>query len=270
MILRCVLRPGSAALALTCLAGAAGATCVATVEDRRPLFVPAAYRLVETVAPRHVGITFLGHSSFEIQSPRGIRIVTDYNGYIRPPLLPHVVTMNRTHRSHYTLDPDPGIKFVLPGWDPDGGVAKHNIDIEDVRVRNVPTDVYPIGGGRLTNNNSIFIYEVSGLCVVHLGHLHHVLSEAQRAEIGRADVLMIPIDGRSTMSPEEQREVIKQLDPVLVLPMHFTNWWGSVPAFAELAKEIGYVVRQHDGYRIELAIGDLPRQRTVLFMPPGR
>lgn len=270
MTLRLPSRLAVAALALSSLAGAAQATCIAVVENGRPLLVPAAYRLAEAAAPRQVAITYLGHSSFEIESPKGVRIVSDYNGYVRPGEPPHVVTMNRTHRSHYTPNPDPAIRFVLPGWDPDGGLAKHDLDLEDVRVRNVPTDVYPVGEGKLANGNSIFVYEVAGVCVVHLGHLHHVLSEAQRAEIGRADVLMIPIDGRSTMSPAEQRAVLEQLDPVLVLPMHFRNWSGSVAAFAALAEELGYVVRHHEGSRIALAVGDLPRRRTVLFMTPGR
>ena len=63
-----------------------------------------------------VVITFVGHSTFQIDTPGGISIATDFNGWLRTSRTPDVVTMNKAHSSHYTLNPDPAIGAVLQGW----------------------------------------------------------------------------------------------------------------------------------------------------------
>jgi L-ascorbate metabolism protein UlaG (beta-lactamase superfamily) len=86
-----------------------------------------------------VRITFIGHASFLIESPQLVRIATDYNDYVRPPVLPDIATMNHAHSTHYTDRPDPAIKYVLRGW---GATpeepARWDLKYRDVRVRNVP------------------------------------------------------------------------------------------------------------------------------------
>ena len=62
-----------------------------------------------------VSITFLGHASFLIESPGGVRAVTDYNDLIRAPTTPDIVTMNVAHTTHWTDHIEPGVKFVLRG-----------------------------------------------------------------------------------------------------------------------------------------------------------
>jgi hypothetical protein len=124
-----------------------------------------------------VRLTFIGHSTFLIESPAGIKIATDYAGYSGG-VLPDVVTMNHAHPSHYTDTPDPAIKYVLRGWNPAGGPARHDLQVGDVHIRNVTTDIRS-GLGRVPDGNSIFIFEVAGLCIGHLGHLHQELTPAQ-------------------------------------------------------------------------------------------
>jgi hypothetical protein len=86
-------------IAMLCawLAGAAtaAASCMA-VAGAPPRFMPAAFDKSQ-IAPGHVGVTFLGHASFLIESPGGVSIVTDYNGYIKPDFIPDIVTMNDKH-----------------------------------------------------------------------------------------------------------------------------------------------------------------------------
>src|SRR6266705_4024181 len=88
-----------------------------------------------------VRLTYVGHSTFLIESPRLVRIATDYNDYVKPPVLPDIVTMNRAHSTHYTDRPDPGIKFVLRGWRDDGRPTDWNLQYQDVRVRAVATNI---------------------------------------------------------------------------------------------------------------------------------
>ena len=72
----------------------------------------------------------------------------------------------------------------------------------------------------IRDGNSIFIFEVAGLCIGHLGHLHHKLDESHFAAIGRLDIVMVPIDGSYTMSLDGISEITKRLRASVVLPMH--------------------------------------------------
>src|SRR5690606_32318846 len=100
-------------------------------------------------------ISYVGHSTFLLETQRGIRIATDYNDYVRPAVIPEIVTMNRAHSTHYTNNPDPSIRHVLRGWNPDGGAARHDMSLEDVRVRNIPTNIRSYSGGTDAWGNSI-------------------------------------------------------------------------------------------------------------------
>ena len=139
--------------------------------------------------------------------------------------LPDVVTMNRAHSTHYTLFPDPRIPHVLHGWGDDGQPAKIAERIGDVFIRNVTTDIRRYfgddsSGEMIKDGNSIFIFEVAGLCIGHLGHLHHKLDDSHFAAIGRLDIVMVPIDGTYTMSLDGISDITRRLRASVVLPMH--------------------------------------------------
>ncbi|MDQ0321782.1 L-ascorbate metabolism protein UlaG (beta-lactamase superfamily) [Pararhizobium capsulatum DSM 1112] len=192
----------------------AGALPSATFASFTPPIFPA------QAAGEEVSITYVGHSTFLIETPGGIAIATDYSGWYKPPRLPTVVTMNKAHSSHFTLTPDPAIKHVLHGWSDDGKPADHDLVVGDVSIRNVTTDIRSGYGAMEPNGNSIFIFEVAGLCIGHLGHLHHELDDSHYAEIGRLDVVMVPVDGGLTMGAESMSRVVSRLRSALILPMH--------------------------------------------------
>jgi len=183
-------------------------------------FKPFSVLSVQGAASDEVKITFVGHSTFLIETPGGVSIATDYSGWYAPPETPDVVTMNKAHSSHYTLTPDPAIKHVLHGWGDDGEPADHDVVIADTYIRNVTTDIRSGGGMMEPDGNSIFIFEVAGLCIGHLGYLHHELDDSDYAEIGRLDVLMVPVDGGLTMGAESMSRVVTRLRSALILPMH--------------------------------------------------
>ena len=187
----------------------------------RPAFVqPAAFRLAALNADQ-VRITYIGHATFLIESPQLVRIATDYNDYVRPPVLPDIVTMNHAHPTHYTDHPDPAIKHVLRGWAEDEKPARIDLTYKDVRVRNVPTNIRTFDGGTERHGNSIFIFEVANLCIAHLGHLHHTLTQQQLDEIGRVDVVLVPVDGNYTLDLDGMVEVLHALKAPLMIPMHY-------------------------------------------------
>jgi L-ascorbate metabolism protein UlaG (beta-lactamase superfamily) len=195
-------------------------SCPGLVAMRPPFAVPAAFRLAALDADQ-VRLSYIGHSTFLIESPQLVRIATDYNDYVRPPVLPDIVTMNHAHTTHYTENLDPGIKHVLRGWAEDEKPARVDLQYKDVRVRNVPTNIRRWDGGTERHGNSIFVFEVANLCIAHLGHLHHTLTQQQLNEIGRVDVVLVPVDGNYTLDLDGMVEVLHALKPPLMIPMHY-------------------------------------------------
>lgn len=220
---------------------------------------------VPAAVPRnHMKITFVGHATFEIETPEGARAQTDYNDYVQGGRLPHIVTMNNTHDSHFSYAPMKGIEHVLPGWDPDGGIAKHNLLFRDLRVRNVPTNLFDRGDGKLSNGNSMFVFEAAGLCAVHISHLHHYLSENQLRALGPIDIAFAPIDGMWTMSHDELFRVLGDIKARMIIPMHFGSM-GSVEAFIARAQN-SWKVRKHPSSSITLSLRDMPTTPEVVFL----
>ncbi|MGR3469290.1 MAG: MBL fold metallo-hydrolase, partial [Shimia sp.] len=170
-----------------------------------------------------VRIQYVDHAMFLIQTPMGASAATDYTGFLgMADFTPDVVTMNNSHTSHFTSLPDPAIPHVLEGWARDGVAAEHDILVADLRVRNVPTDARGWTGGTVRENgNSIFVFEVEGLCIGHLGHLHHEPDPAQYAALGRLDVVMAPVDGGFTLDRATMVKTLGQLRSSLIIPMHW-------------------------------------------------
>ncbi|HTT47030.1 MAG TPA: MBL fold metallo-hydrolase [Pseudolabrys sp.] len=195
-------------------------SCPGLVADRIPFAQPAAFRFA-ALEHDQVRISYIGHATFLIESPQLVRIATDYNDYVRPPVTPDIVTMNHAHPTHYTDHPDPAIKHVLRGWREDEKPARIDLTYKDVRVRNVPTNIRTFDGGTERHGNSIFIFEVANLCIAHLGHLHHTLTQQQLNEIGKIDVVLVPVDGNFTLDLDGMVEVLHALKAPLTIPMHY-------------------------------------------------
>ncbi|HEY6699324.1 MAG TPA: MBL fold metallo-hydrolase [Pseudolabrys sp.] len=195
-------------------------SCPGLVAARPPFLQNATLRLA-ALERDQARLTYVGHSTFLIESPQLVRIATDYNDYVRPSLLPDIATMNHAHSTHYTLAPDPGIKYVLHGWADDQRPARVDLQYKDVRVRNVPTNIRTFEGGTERHGNSIFIFEIANLCIAHLGHLHHTLTQQQLNEIGRVDIVMVPVDGSYTLDLDGMVEVLHALKAPLMIPMHY-------------------------------------------------
>ncbi|MCF1708551.1 MBL fold metallo-hydrolase [Tabrizicola sp. J26] len=223
----------------------------------------------DPLADDRVRLTYVGHSTFVIETPGGLVAATDFTGRLGPiSTTPDVVTMNNAHGSHWTAAPDPAIPHVLPGWWQNGAPADHSLDLGEMLVRNVTTDQRNRSGGFIPNGNSIFIFEVAGLCIGHLGHLHQIPSPEQYAMIGRLDVVMVPVDGGYTMSTEAMAEVVKRLRSSVVIPMH---WFSGVSLEQFLVDMDGaFDVVRPEQSSLEVALTDLPTRPTIMVLEPGR
>jgi L-ascorbate metabolism protein UlaG (beta-lactamase superfamily) len=239
--------------------------CPGLVADQTPALTPAAFRLAALDADQ-VRITYVGHATFLIESPQLVRIATDYNDYVRPPVLPDIITMNHAHDTHYTDHPDPAIKYVLRGWgDTPDKPALYDLQYRDVRVRNVPTNIRTWNGGTERYGNSIFIFEIANLCIVHLGHLHHTLTQQQLNEIGRPDVVLAPVDGGLTLDLDGMMEVLTALKPSLIIPMHFFNAF-TLARFLDRARQ-QWPIQHADVPLVVVSKATLPPQPKVLVLP---
>ena len=232
-----------------------------------PRAVPAAFR--EAAAPpNEVEITYAGHSTYYIDTPGGVRIATDYSGAYRIGRLPDVVTMNRAHSTHYTLFPDSRIPHVLHGWGENGEPARIAERIGDVFIRNVTTDIRRYfgddsSGEMIKDGNSIFIFEVAGLCIGHLGHLHHKLDDSHLAAIGRLDIVMVPIDGTYTMSLDGISDITRRLRASVVLPMH-----RFMTPLDEFMRRIGqqFEIDRRGERTLKISRETLPATPTVIIL----
>lgn len=239
-------------------------SCPGLVSGTPPRAIPAAFRPV-ALAPDEVRLTFVGHATFLIESPKLVRVATDYNDYVKPTVIPDIVTMNRAHSTHYTLAPDPGIRFVLHGWREDGKPAAHDLSYQDVHVRSVATNIRDWSGGTERHGNSIFIIEAGSLCIAHLGHLHHTLTEQQLAEIGRVDVVLVPVDGSYTLDLDGMVEVLQSLKAPLMIPMHFFGR-ATLDRFLDRVRSI-YDVETTETPSIVVSRATLPAKPKFLVLP---
>ena len=233
--------------------------CTGLIASAPPLVLRA------SLARDEVGLTFIGHSTFLIETPQGIRIATDYNDYVRAPAVPRIATMNKAHSTHFSRLPDPGIEHVLRGWNPVGGPARHDLTVGDVRIRNVSTNIRDYGGNTEYDGNSIFVFETTQLCVAHLGHLHHTLTPEHLKKLGRIDVVLVPIDGGYTMQTFDMMEVLRSVNAPLMLPMHYFNG-STLERFLAQARQ-HYTVEFSDKASLTVSRASLPKQPTVLVLP---
>lgn len=214
-----------------------------------------------------VRISYVDHAMFLIQTPGGVAVATDYTGFLgTADLVPDVVTMNHAHGTHWTANPDPRIPHVLPGWGQGAGPAEHYLDLGEILIRNVATDIRR-GGGVEVDGNSIFVFETAGLCIGHLGHLHHEPDPTDYAMIGRVDVVMVAVDGGLTLDIPTVLRVMERLRARVVIPMH---WFGrgSLDAFVRGMEEAGYAVERPNDMSLVLGLADLPDRPTVVILEP--
>jgi len=164
-------------------------------------------------------IKFLGHAAFLIASEDGVRIITDpyepegYDGALRyGPITDEadIVTVSHDHADHNYVAGVPGNPVVVT----------ESIKLSGISFRTIDS-YHDDAQGAERGINRIFCFEVDGIRICHLGDLGHLLSPEQVALIGKVDVLLIPVGGHFTIDAQAATRVIDQLQPSVVIPMHF-------------------------------------------------
>jgi len=211
-------------------------------------------------------IKWLGQAAFLITSDAGIRILTD-------PYAPNerltydeikesadVVTVSHEHGDHNNVAAVQGNPEVVRG------TAK----VKGIEFKGVST-YHDDAEGKSRGNNIIHCFEVDGVKVCHLGDLGHPLNDKQVAEMGKVDILLIPVGGNYTIDAKVATEVSGKLAPKVIMPMHYSNERcpnfpvAGVDEFLQ-GKE---GVSRPDNSEVEFKQGQLPASAQIIVLKPA-
>jgi L-ascorbate metabolism protein UlaG (beta-lactamase superfamily) len=111
----------------------------------------------------------------------------------------------------------------------------------------------------------MFIFEIEGVCIVHLGHLHHTLTPEHLRNLGKVDVLLAAVDGTWTMGHDDMVQTVNDIHPALLVPMHYFGGHVLETFLGKLGP--GWPVRHQKTSSIELSKATLPDPPEVLVLP---
>lgn len=212
-------------------------------------------------------VKWLGHSAFLITSETGISVLTDpYNvggGLSYGPIgeTVDIVTISHNHADHNNASAGGARAEVIRGM-----VKK---EVKGIRFRGV-TVYHDESKGRQRGANTVFRFTLEGLRLCHLGDLGHPLSQEQAKEIGQVDLLLIPVGGFFTIDAAQATQICAQLQPRVVIPMHYKTPRCDYPitGVEEFLKgKAG--VRRLGGSEVEMKAGRLPPSMEIVVLEPA-
>jgi L-ascorbate metabolism protein UlaG (beta-lactamase superfamily) len=161
-------------------------------------------------------ITWYGRACFRLRG-REATVITDpcppSTGFVAGRHDIDLLTISHDHPDHtYTRSITAGLTLTRPGE-----YEYHGVLTAGVRT------FHDGERGASRGENIVFAVEIDGVHVGHLGDLGHLLTEEQLSELGPVDVLLVPVGGQTTISPAEAAEVVAQVSPKIVIPMHFAT-----------------------------------------------
>jgi L-ascorbate metabolism protein UlaG (beta-lactamase superfamily) len=162
-------------------------------------------------------IRWMGHSCFYCQGS-GVSLLTDpFNhevGYRIPDLEVDLVTVSHDHYDHNAVDLLPGQPEVVKG------AGLHQV--KGLKIKGIPSFHDEVKGAK-RGENVIYKWEMDGVRLCHLGDLGHLLEPAAVEQIGQVDILMVPVGGVYTIDAAAACKVVEQLNPRLIIPMHYST-----------------------------------------------
>lgn len=203
-------------------------------------------------------VRWFGHASFLIIS-KGRKILTDpYDSSVGYPLkFPQVdvITVSHDHFDHNFVKGVPGYKEVIKG----PGEKTYD-DFKFLGIESFHDDAKGTKRGKIT----IFKMEIEGISIVHLGDLGTLLTKEQIKKIGKVDILMIPVGGVFTIGPKEADIIIEEIQPKIVLPMHYKTEYLKFDLLGveEFLKGKKYLTHE----ALELEKDTLPKEREIYIL----
>jgi L-ascorbate metabolism protein UlaG (beta-lactamase superfamily) len=180
-----------------------------------------------------VDISWLGHSCFRIKGSQAVIITDPYPpelGYTLGKQTANIVTVSHRHPNHAYIQGVGGEFRIVNG--------PGEYEISGILIIGIAT-YHDTQRGQVRGKNTVYVMEIDGISVCHLGDLGHVLSSEQVEEIGDIDVLLLPVGGTSTINAAIAAEVIRQLEPKVVIPMHY-----KTPSISRELDDIGVFLKE--------------------------
>ena len=211
-------------------------------------------------------IKWLGHAAFLITSDAGIKIITDPYAtsssvtYDEIKESADIVTVSHEHGDHNNVAAVRGNPAVVKGA----------AEVKGMKFDGIPTH-HDEAGGSQRGNNIIFCFEVDGIRVCHLGDLGHPLGDNQVADIGKIDILLVPVGGNYTIDAKVATDVCGKLAPKVIIPMHFRNERCSnfpVAGVDDFLQGKGNVT-ELDTSEKEFKQGELPATTQIMVLKPA-
>jgi L-ascorbate metabolism protein UlaG (beta-lactamase superfamily) len=162
-----------------------------------------------------VEITWLGHACFRIKGSQAVVITDPFPpgiGYSLGNPTADVVTISHWHPSHSYIQGIKGEPRVVKG--------PGEYEIAGVLILGLTT-YHDSVKGQTRGKNTVFLMEVDGVAICHLGDIGHILGDEAIEEMGNVDILMVPVGGVSTIVPAMAAEIIRKVEPKVVIPMHY-------------------------------------------------
>jgi hypothetical protein len=178
---------------------------------------------------------WFGHSCFRIRAREGV-VLTDpvgrNTGYALPKQTADIVTLSHDHPGHANLD------AVKPEYQLVKGPGEY--ELHEVFITGIRT-YHDEKNGQDLGYHTVYLIELEGLVVCHLGDLGHPLSSEQAEAMAGADVLMVAAGGGAVLDPIRSAELIGQLEPKIVIPMQFATPVGdkALGGLDVLCKQLG-------------------------------
>jgi len=206
-------------------------------------------------------ISWLGHSCFRIRGSHVIVITDPYSpdlGYSLGKPTARIVTVSHQHPGHsYVKGIGGGPRLVVrPG----------EYEINGVLIIGIAT-FHDADKGEKRGKNTAYLIEVDEVSICHLGDLGHVLAAQQVEEIGKVDVLLLPVGGVSTINAPMAAEVVRQLEPKVVVPMHYKTSAlnRELEPVESFLKEVG-VKQVEPQPKLSLTKSNLPLSTQVFLL----
>ena len=163
----------------------------------------------------NMDITWLGHSCFKLRGKQATVITDPYSpnlGYSLGKQTASIVTVSHQHLGHSFTEGISGNPKLVNG--------PGEYEISNVLIIGVAT-FHDEDRGNKRGKNTVYLIEIDEISICHLGDLGHVLNNEQVEELGNVDVLLLPVGGVSTIDAPVATEIVRQLEPKIVIPMHY-------------------------------------------------
>lgn len=215
-------------------------------------------------------INWFGQSCFKIQGDKAILVTDplgkDY-GLKMPRLTADIVTISHNHNDHNNAEAVKGINETKPFIIDRPG----EYEVKDTFIYGIPA-FHDNQKGKERGDNIMYRIEMDGISIAHLGDLGHDLINGQIEKLEGVDILMIPVGGSYTINAKQATELISQLEPRIVIPMHYNlpglklkNKIDGIDAFC---KEFGACPKEEIN-KFKVTKKDLPQDniKVVVLQP---